>query len=129
MGTPPFSRSLHTVDSVKNPLSFSKNHVHPKSAQACCYLVDKGGGSHVIINHMDEQQKLVGPVGVIFDLILTIVFFFFMVKICMAHAPAESLKWQLIAGGFCALPITGVFWLAINLFRVTLVDQLRRKKK
>ena len=44
------------------------------------------------------------------------------------HVPSEDPKAVLIVSGMASLCITGIFWLATNMFRVTLVDFQRSKK-
>ncbi len=74
------------------------------------------------------DKKLVGPLAIIFDLGLTAVFFLFMWYVAYAHTPDFSERGRQISAAFCSLCITGVFWLCVQGFRVTLVDQMRRKK-
>jgi len=75
-----------------------------------------------------EHKSLISKSGIFIDIILSIIFFCFMTKILATHAPAETEKMRLIVGAYTSSCLTGVFWLTIQLFRVTLVDQLRRKK-
>lgn len=77
---------------------------------------------------VDQADKLVKPGGTIVVILLTILFYAFMTKVLMGHVPAQTFKLQLIFGAFAAVPVTGGFWLALELFRVTFVDQLRRKR-
>lgn len=76
-----------------------------------------------------EQKSLISKLGIVIDIILSVIFFCIMTKILATHAPAETEKMRLIAGAFTSSCLTGVFWLTLQLFRVTLVDQLRKKKK
>lgn len=75
-----------------------------------------------------EDKKLISTTAIIFDLILTFLFGIFMTWVCSHHAPGaslESTRW--ILGAFAAIPVTGTFWLALCLGRVTIVDMLRRR--
>lgn len=75
-----------------------------------------------------EDEKLISTGGIIFDLILTLLFGIFMTWVCSHHAPGaslESTRWVL--GAFAAVPVTGTFWLALCLGRVTIVDMRRRR--
>jgi len=75
-----------------------------------------------------EDKKLISTTAIIFDLILTLFFGIFMTWVCSHHAPGaslESTRW--IFGAFAAVPVTGTFWLALCLGRVTIVDMLRRR--
>jgi hypothetical protein len=44
------------------------------------------------------------------------------------HVPSDDPTAVLIVSGMASLCITGIFWLATNMFRVTLVDFHRSKK-
>jgi len=76
----------------------------------------------------EDKRKLVGPLAIIFDLGLTAVFFLFMWHVAYSHTPDFSELGKQVSAAFCALSLTGVFWLCVQGFRVTLVDQMRRKK-
>lgn len=76
-----------------------------------------------------DYQKLMSSGSIIFDLVLTGLFFIFMTNVCMDHVPAETFTMRLFFGSFTAVSLTGVFWLAIACLRVTWVDQVRRKKE
>ena len=72
------------------------------------------------------DQKLTSPKTILFDLVLTGIFFLFMTWVLRPFVPAQSAFVIWFFAGFTALPLTGVFWLACQMFRVTLTDQLRR---
>jgi hypothetical protein len=74
------------------------------------------------------DQKMVGPLAIIFDLGLAAVFFLCMWHVAYNHTPDFSERGRQISAAFCALSLTGVFWLCVQGFRVTWVDQMRRKK-
>ena len=77
-----------------------------------------------------EDRKLISTGGVFFDLVLTLFFGVFMTMVCSEHAPPmTSGSAKVMIGAFTAVPITGTFWLALNLFRVTVVDMVRRRKQ
>lgn len=77
-----------------------------------------------------EERKLISKGGIIFDLFVTLLFGIFMTWVCADHAPpAAKESTRLIVGAFAATPITGTFWLALNLCRVTVVDMFRRRKE
>ena len=76
----------------------------------------------------DDQPKLVTRVGILVDLGLTVVFFLFMWVVLGSHGPSDdptTIRW---VAAYTSLCLTGVFWLAVSMFRVTLVDYLRTKK-
>jgi len=76
----------------------------------------------------DYQGKLVGPLAIIFDLGLTAIFFLCLWRVCYSHTPDFSEFGKQVSAAYCALSLTGVFWLCLQGFRVTIVDQIRRKK-
>lgn len=77
---------------------------------------------------MEKRPQLVTPKAMIFDLILTVLFMFFMVGVCKSHVPGTEEPYVTAFAVFCSLPLTGVFWLSVQCFRVTLIDQLHQKK-
>ena len=74
-----------------------------------------------------EERKLITTKSIIFDVFLSVLFFIYMTYVCAAHAPAQTVQMQYMAGAFTSVCLTGVFSMSIQLFRVTLVDQLNRR--
>ncbi len=72
------------------------------------------------------RPKLVTKTGVAIDLVLTALFFVWMTDILKKHVPWEEAGPQavLLGAAYCSLCLSGVLWLALSLFRVTLVDQI-----
>jgi uncharacterized membrane protein (DUF106 family) len=62
------------------------------------------------------------------DLVLTIVFFLYMYTVVSTHVPSTDPKMILFWGLYTSACITGVFWLALQMFRVTLAAQLAKRK-
>jgi hypothetical protein len=79
-------------------------------------------------SHENDNRKMISPLGHVIDLVLAGVFFLFMQRVCYAHTPDTSEKWKQILAAYTAVALTGVFWLVLQGLRVTLVDQIRRKK-
>lgn len=77
---------------------------------------------------MKESKKLTSSKTVLMDLVLTGIFFVIMTALLRPFVPADEPFYVWFLAAFTALPLTGVFWLASQMFRVTLVDQLRRQK-
>ncbi|MEM0966750.1 MAG: hypothetical protein AAGJ81_11430 [Verrucomicrobiota bacterium] len=75
-----------------------------------------------------SEKKLTSPVTILIDLALTGAFFVFMTVMLRPFVPAQTPLYVWGFAAFTALPLTGVFWLASQMFRVTLTDQLRRSK-
>jgi len=77
---------------------------------------------------VDDQRKLINPIWHVACLIPTAIFFVYMSGVAYNHAPDWSETGKRIAGAYTALCLTGVFWMCLQGFYVTLVDQMRRKK-
>jgi hypothetical protein len=72
------------------------------------------------------RPKLVTKTGVAIDLAVTALFFVWMTGILKKHVPWEEAGPDavLLGAAYCSLCLSGVLWLALSLFRVTLVDQV-----
>ena len=57
---------------------------------------------------------------------MTALFFVWMTGILKKHVPWEEAGPDavLLGAAYCSLCLSGVLWLALSLFRVTLVDQI-----
>jgi hypothetical protein len=64
------------------------------------------------------EPKLVTPVSLIVDAVLTVLFFIYMYSVVSTHVPSADPKMILLWGALTALCLTGVFWLALQMFRV-----------
>lgn len=84
--------------------------------------------SEDIIMDTQEDSKLVGKVANLFDLGLTLLFFVLMAFAMRPFVPMQGEGVVEFWAAFTALPMAGVFWLVVQMFRVTLVDQLRRRR-
>jgi hypothetical protein len=77
----------------------------------------------------EEVKPLVSKPGIIFDLVLAIAFFFFMRNVLVPHVPSQDPLAVNIVSSMTSFCMTGVFWIATNMLRVTWVDYSRRQKK
>ena len=77
---------------------------------------------------VDKDKPLVSKFGLVTDAFLSAIFFSFMTYILMPHVPSEDSTTVLIIASMTSFCMTGVFWLAANMFRVTRVDFSRQKK-
>jgi hypothetical protein len=76
-----------------------------------------------------SQPKLVSPFGAVVDFILAAIFFaVFTLVVIPPHVPAESPTAVYALSAYTSFSLAGVFWMALMLFRVTRVDQCRRRK-
>ena len=77
----------------------------------------------------NKDKPLISFYGFIFDALLSIAFFIFMTYVLMPQVPSEDTNVILFIAGMTSFCMTGVFWLAANMFRVTLVDFQRTKEQ
>ena len=77
----------------------------------------------------NSKPKLVTKQGAIIDVTLTLIFFVAMTDVLKNHVPwVESGEFAVLLGGaYASACLSGVFWLALSLFRVTLADQVLQK--
>ena len=74
-----------------------------------------------------SSPPLVSKKGIVIDLFLTVLFFLFMREVLVPHVPSQDPLAVTIVSSMTAFCMSGVFWLATGMFRVTLVDYLRNK--
>lgn len=75
------------------------------------------------------EQKLTTPASLAVDAVLVIGFFLFMYTVVAPHVPSNDQSMILLWGGLCSACMTGVFWLCIQMFRVTLRAQRADRRK
>jgi hypothetical protein len=75
-----------------------------------------------------QPTSLVSKKGIVIDLALTACFFLFMREVLVPHVPSQDPVAVTIVSSMTAFCMSGVFWLAAGMFRVTLVDYQRNKK-
>ena len=77
----------------------------------------------------NSKPKLVTKQGATIDVVLTLIFFVAMTDVLKNHVPwVESGEFAVLLGGaYASACLSGVFWLALSLFRVTLADQILQK--
>ena len=74
-----------------------------------------------------ENLPLISKKGLIFDLVLTVIFFLFMRDVLISHVPSQDPVAVNLVASMTSFCMSGVFWLAASMFRVTLVDYKRNK--
>ena len=74
-------------------------------------------------------QKLTSPASLVVDAVLVIAFFLYIYSLVSVHVPSNDPKWILFWGGMCAACMTGVFWLALQMFRVVLRNHRAPRKQ
>lgn len=75
-----------------------------------------------------ENKKLIGKISNIIDIVLALAFFIVMAFVLRPFVPMQGEGVVEFWAAFTALPMAGVFWLLIQMFRVTIVDQIRSAK-
>jgi len=73
------------------------------------------------------SQPLITKKGVLIDLFLSVLFFLFMREILVPHVPSQDPTAVAIVSSMTSFCMSGVFWLAAGMFRVTLVDYLNNQ--
>lgn len=79
--------------------------------------------------HAPAEQKHVTPVTIATDLFLVSVFFYFMFGWVKTHVASSDPKFVNFFGAYTALCVSGVFWMAIQMFRVVVAGEKRLKAK
>ena len=77
---------------------------------------------------MAQSEKLVTPVSLVVDAILVIAFFVYLFTLVRSHVPSHDPKMVYLWGGLASACLTGVFWLALQMFRMVLRAQLAAKR-
>lgn len=72
------------------------------------------------------RPKLVTKTGAILDVVISAIFFVWMTTVLKKHVPwvEEGETAVLLGAAYCSLCLSGVLWMALSLFRVTLTDQI-----
>jgi len=72
------------------------------------------------------RPKLVSKSGAALDVVISAIFFVWMTGILKKHVPwvEEGETAVLLGAAYCSLCLSGVLWMALSLFRVTLTDQI-----
>jgi hypothetical protein len=73
-------------------------------------------------------KKPLNVVALIIDLILTAVAFVIFYSLVHSHVPSNDPKMVMLWGGLTAGCMSGVFWLALNMFKVVLKFQRDTRK-
>jgi hypothetical protein len=76
-----------------------------------------------------SETKLVTPVSLAIDLVLVAGFFAFIFSILRSHVPSADPKIINLFAGLTASCMSGVFWLAIQMFRVVRTAHKARDAK
>ena len=75
-----------------------------------------------------EEEPLITKSRSVIIFVISVGFFVFMRGVLMPHVPSQDSFAVNIVASMTSFCITGVFWIAANMFGVTWVDYSRRKK-
>jgi hypothetical protein len=75
-----------------------------------------------------SDQKLVTPASLVVDAILVGAFFVFMFTVLRKHVPSNRMVDIAIWAGLTSACMSGVFWLAVQMFRVVFRAQRAARK-
>jgi len=76
----------------------------------------------------EQKEKFATPASLAIDAALVLLFFALMFSVVRSHVQSESPVFIVLWGGGAAACLTGVFWLALQMFRVVLRAQRTGKK-
>lgn len=75
-----------------------------------------------------SMTKFTSPLSLIVDLVLVVAFSIYMFTVLRTHVPSNDPKMILIWGIIATSCMTGVFWLALQMFRVVFRAHRASKK-
>ncbi len=75
------------------------------------------------------EQKHTTPVSLAVDAVLVVAFFLYLYSLVKIHVPSTDPKMIMLWSGLTAACMSGVFWLAVQMFRVVLKAQRAANKK
>ncbi len=109
------------------PVHPKKRMDNPAASASRCQIM-----SHQPATHSADIKlaKLTSPVSLAVDAVLVVAFFVFLFGLLKSHVPSNDPKMIFLWAGLTAACMSGVFWLAIQMFRVVLSAQrLAAKQK
>ena len=77
----------------------------------------------------DQGEKLATPASLAVDAVLVAIFFVLMYRVLAPHVPSDDPRMIRLWGAITSLCLTGVFWLALQMFRVTFRAQRKSRKQ
>jgi hypothetical protein len=73
-------------------------------------------------------EKLTSPASLAVDLMLVAAFFAFIFSVLKSHVPSNDPRMITLWAALATSCLTGVFWLALQMFRVVLKKQRAARK-
>ena len=74
------------------------------------------------------EDKLVTPASLVVDLVLVVAFFAFLFSVTKSHVPSTNPNMVKLWAAIGTSCLTGVFWLALQMFRAVLRAQIAASK-
>ncbi len=63
-------------------------------------------------------EKFTSPLSLVVDVVLMVLFFAYLFSVLKSHVPSGNPKMIILWAALAASCLTGVFWLALQMFRV-----------
>jgi len=92
------------------------------------FSMDKGAILGLCCSMAESEKKLVTPATLAVDAVLVIAFFIYMYTVLSTHVPSNDPRMIRLWGVLSSACLTGVFWLALQMFRVVYRAQRAAKK-
>lgn len=93
------------------------------------FSVDNPRRVRLIACMSQPEQKHTTPVSLAVDAVLVVAFFLYLYSLVKIHVPSTDPKMIMLWSGLTAACMSGVFWLAVQMFRVVLKAQRAANKK
>jgi hypothetical protein len=90
--------------------------------------MDKRARARSFSHMAQSEEKFHTPVSLVIDAILVIGFFIYIFGVLKPHVPSTDPKMITLWGALSAGCMTGVFWLALQMFRAVVRLQRSQKK-
>jgi hypothetical protein len=100
-----------------------KSESRPRAAAAEQFSMDNADFVLLLRRMSQPETKFTSPVSLVVDAVLVIGFFLFIFRIVAPHVPSNDRSMIVLWGGLTAACMSGVFWLAVQMFRVVLRAQ------
>jgi hypothetical protein len=75
-----------------------------------------------------SSPKIVTPVSLVVDAVAVLAFFIFLFGLLRPHVPSTDPRMVILWAGLTSACMSGVFWLALQMFRVVLAAQRASRK-
>jgi len=76
----------------------------------------------------DHYKQYIGRKFVAVSIVLSLLFWIVFTRLLLPFVPAMTLNGQYLGAGFTALCLTGVFYIALHMFRLVWVEHQRNRR-